>query len=168
MNRMATGMNSTRRFFVRLSLVTGSTLATIVGAQGLALFENQTPASQAVLPAAGSVTTEMAQVTKGSGQPLVIRSSGSLPGQFQTGIAGDAPVVRAAPSITILRRSGQTSAVNGSASANPQTAIQPPAPVTLADPNPIIVQSPGQTVIQQPPSSSNSTFYFPPVTRSSR
>lgn len=36
---MAAGLNSTKRFLVRLSLITSSTIATIVGAQSLAVMD---------------------------------------------------------------------------------------------------------------------------------
>ena len=40
---MASGLNTQKRFLVRLSLVTGSTLATIVGAQGLLALDGESP-----------------------------------------------------------------------------------------------------------------------------
>jgi hypothetical protein len=139
-------LTSTKRFAVRLSLVTGSTLATIIGAQSLASVDRHLTATPD--PAVTSPQVEPALNTV----PPVI-----------SGVTPSATAVHAAPSITILRRPGQAGA-----SANTSVAIQPPAPVEITAPQPVIVQAPSApTVIQAAPSGAPAPASRP-ATRSSR
>ncbi len=147
-------LNTTKRFAVRLSLVTGSTLATVIGAQSLASVNKPlTPTPDPVLPAA--VAPQL--------QPT---------GTVQVAIpaAVTATPVHAAPVITVLRHAGQTSAVVPSASAPSaapsNVAIKPPSPVQLAAPAPVIVQAPGETIYV--PAAAAAAPASQPVTRSSR
>lgn len=144
---MAAGMNATKRFFIRLSLVTGSTLATIIGAQSLASLE-ALPTSEAPPPPAD---------TTASNAP--VQAWTPTPGEPSAAlIASDAPTgtpVHAAPSITILRHPGQTgsspsaSAGNMALAASSSGVIQPPNPQQATAPDPVIVQQPGQVIVQQ-------------------
>lgn len=94
----------TRKLLVRTALVTSTTIATIVGAQNLAMLDanqflaTETPVTENVIaPSPPEIT-----------------------------------VLQAAPSIIILRQSGQVST----------TTIQPPTPAQIAAPDPVIVQQP--------------------------
>lgn len=159
-------LNTTKRFAVRLSLVTGSTLATIVGAQSLASL-NKLPAatSDPVLPAAVDLQTQ----AMGTAVPIQIVGDD---GQRVSIPASPAAIpVHAAPVITILRHPGQAGA--GSQSGQAQTyvpsnvGIKPPDPVQLAAPAPVIVQAPGETIYV--PAAAPAPAPVPqPSTRSSR
>jgi hypothetical protein len=142
-------LTSTKRFAVRLSLVTGSTLATIIGAQSLASIDKLITASPD--PA---VTSPELQPALTSAPP-----NGS-------GVTPSADAAHVAPAITILRRPGQTGA-NTTSNVN----IQPPAPVQITAPDPVIVQEPSAPVIVQAPGAAPAAAPAPasrPATRSSR
>ncbi len=121
-------LNSTKRFAVRLSLVTGSTLATIIGAQSLAALDRTSAPSQDV------VSPALAQL-----QPQSFNSdpaaSNSLSGNT---IPGSAPV------ITILRHLGDGESDDDS--SRNTTVIQPPSPVQISPPSPVVVQAPASQV----------------------
>jgi hypothetical protein len=116
-----TRMTSTKRFAVRLSLVTGSTLATIIGAQSLAALDRQptvTPTS-AVENAADLLLADNAQHL-----PLLTSTAVNDPSVV---------TVYAAPSITILRHPSQSSTSGASSqTASSATTIQPPAAEQIA------------------------------------
>ncbi|MCL4876776.1 MAG: hypothetical protein KJ064_08965 [Anaerolineae bacterium] len=107
----------TRKLLVRTALVTSTTIATIVGAQNLAMLDanqflaTETPVTENVIALSPSATVTAA---------AVIRA------------APEITVLQAAPSIIILRQSGQVST----------TTIQPPTPAQIAAPDPVIVQQP--------------------------
>lgn len=122
-------MTSTKRFAVRTVLITGTTLATIIGAQALASLDetafSKTPPA-IVAPAELSL-----QSTNGTAV---------LPSVSQ------APAV--APDIVILRHAEQVPSVSSAASqtnvnpVHPQTVvIQPPNPVQVVAPQPVAQQS---------------------------
>ncbi len=135
-------LTSTKRFAVRLSLVTGSTLATIIGAQNLAAIDHQTTA------------TPDPTITSLQLQPGLTIAPSSFSGDPSS-------VAHAAPAITILRRPGQPGA-----STNSNVSIQPPAPVQIAAPAPVIVQAPSSPVVVQAPGAPAPAPR--PATRSSR
>jgi hypothetical protein len=121
-------MTSTKRFAVRTALVTGTTLATIIGAQALASLDetafSQTPPAM-VAPAELSL-----QSTDG----VVFPSASQSPA--------------AAPNIVILRHAGQAPSVSitapqtNTSPVRPQTTvIQPPSPVQVTVPQPVPQQS---------------------------
>jgi hypothetical protein len=116
-----------RKLLVRTALVTSSTIATLIGAQDLALLDRR-QIEQALTP-----TTE---------PTIPVAPATSIPAAIE--------ITHAAPSVTILRRPGQT----GPVQPPPAQAalIQPPAPVQLAPPDPVIVQgeAPPPIIIQQP------------------
>lgn len=111
-----------RKLLVRSALVTSATIATLVGAQNLAMLDETrleglfTPSPDVVNPLPDDATTAP-----------VIQA------------APDLVIQQAAPSIIILRRAGQSG--GAAVSANP-VAIQPPAPAEVAAPAPVIVQQP--------------------------
>lgn len=128
-------MDRPKRMLVRTSLVAGSTVATLIGAQTLITVDQQNPA----------LNTSTTQIE-------VQLQSTSIPQQAQptaTLIVRALPIiniVHVAPSISIVRQPGQ---VNNQAAqtiaAQPtgvpaQAVIQPPSPVVIAPPAPIIVQ----------------------------
>jgi hypothetical protein len=122
------GMDRPKKMLVRTAFVTGTTVATLLGAQTLALLDQR-----------------MAdQIDSGSGEvvlplPIVIATG-------QPELMPTATVLRVAPNIVVLREAGQAVVAPGQpASAPPANtvAIQPPSPVQLSAPAPIIVQQPG-------------------------
>jgi hypothetical protein len=133
----ANKMTAPKRIAVRIALATGSTFATILGAQSLAV-------QQQAQWAADATPTDTAQPAS---QPTMIPT-----------VAAQAPTLviqHAAPNIVILRQPGQPGTVTQQA-APAQTApiaIVPPSPVQAAAPPPVVVQSQPQTVYVPAPSS---------------
>lgn len=125
-----------RKLLVRTALVTSTTIATIVGAQNLAMLD----ANQ-------FLTTE----TLVTGN-LIALSPNTTPTPVElVRSAPELTILQASPSIIILRQSGEVSAalpVTGNTSIN--NAIQPPSPAQITAPDPVIVQ---QLVPQQSRSS---------------
>ncbi|MCB9437645.1 MAG: hypothetical protein H6673_11770 [Anaerolineales bacterium] len=133
------GMTATKRFIIRTSLITGSTLATIFGAQSLAALDTHLFATNAN----ANTTAPMAlpqSVTVAAPSPT------SAPRQAE-------------PSIVILRRQGQSSSSTttqaASGSSAPVVSIQPPAPMQVQAPAPVIVQQQGAPVVVQAPAPSS-------------
>lgn len=117
-----------RKLLVRTALVTSTTIATIVGAQNLAMLD----ASQ-FLATQTPVTDNLVALSPiETNTPVaVIRD------------AHEITILQAAPSIIILRQSGEVSAalpVTGSTNTN--NPIQPPVPAQITVPDPVIVQQP--------------------------
>lgn len=121
-------LTSNKRFLVRISLITGSTLATIIGAQSLASLNSRNTDSS--LP---TVTNPAPTFTNQAVPTLTFDAN--------------APIVHAAPSIAILRRPGQSNAQTANSEQPAGNQIVPPNPVVLAAPAPIIVQAPGETIV---------------------
>lgn len=108
-----------RKLLVRTALVTSTTIATLIGAQNLAMLD----ASQ--LQATQTPLTEdvVARSLNENNTPVpVIRA------------APEVTILQAAPSIIILRQSGEV--------ATTLPAIQPPNPAQISAPDPVIVQQP--------------------------
>lgn len=125
-------MTSSKRFAVRTALVTGTTLATIIGAQALASLD-EAASSKAMPPVIAP-------------SDLLPQSTGSTPVIVLT---SEAPA--AAPDIVILRHAGQVSTVQpaapqpGASIPNTQpVVIQPPNPVQVAVPQPVAQPVPQQ------------------------
>lgn len=117
-----------RKLLVRTALVTSTTIATIVGAQNLAMLDasqflaTQTPAIENVAVLSPIETTT----------PVAV---------IQT--APEITILQAAPRIIILRQPGRVStALPVTGSINTNNAIQPPIPARIVAPNPVIVQQP--------------------------
>jgi hypothetical protein len=140
-------VDRTRKLLVRTALVTSSTIATLVGAQNLALLDVRQIALVPELPAEATDIPIVEAVPTGPPATPTIE------------------IAHAAPSITILRRAGQSGSIQ-SAAIQP-SAIQPPNPVQVAPPQPVVVQgeAPPPIIVQQAsaPSSSGGS-----QTRSSR
>ncbi len=151
-----TKLTSSKRFAVRVSLVTGSTLAVIIGAQSLASLDKKT----ANVPDISAPVVVDPSLLPSDTSSLENRSLIATPTSNTPGIT-----VHAAPVITILRHPGQS---GGTTSAQPSvSSIKPPDPVQLAAPEPIVVQAPGQ-VIQVAGSAPAAAAPSRPTTRSSR
>ncbi len=151
-------MSSSKKIGVRIALATGSTLATIIGAQSLAA--QQRPADSP-LPETIAVEPVLVQFNPTPVPTLVLLPPTAVPSLLPT---SDVP--HAMPSIVILRQSGQPQPVqsldaqpspmpqtapvqaNQVAAANPQ--ILPPEPVVAAVPAPVVVQ-PDPIYVQPPP-----------------
>ena len=117
-----------RKLLVRTALVTSTTIATIVGAQNLAMLDanqfltTETPETGNVIALSPSATVTPAEVVRA---------------------APELTSLQAAPSIIILRQSGQVSrALPVTGSTNTTNTIQPPIPAQIAAPDPVIVQQP--------------------------
>jgi hypothetical protein len=140
-------LTSTKRFAVRLSLVTGSTLATIIGAQNLAAIDKSVTA------------TPDPAVTSPELQPALTAAPPDI-----SSVTSSANAAHVAPSITILRRPGQAGANTTS-----NVAIQPPDPIQITAPDPVIVQAPSAPTVVQAPGAAAAPAPAPrPATRSSR
>lgn len=151
-------MDRPKRMLVRSSLVAGSTVATLIGAQTLITIDQQNPAlnNSAASSPAESTAAPTVQVV----QPTA------------TVVVHAAPVIQivhVAPSISVVRQTGQSTrssqAVAAQPTAVPQAVIQPPVPVQLAAPAPVIVQ---QSSGSGSGSSSNTMSMPAPRTHSSR
>ena len=122
------GMNRSKRFIVRTTLITGSTLATIIGAQSLALLDQDQIADLTATP-----------------EPITVQAPAQepTPSLNPTAESPTATAAQAAPNIAILRHPGQPTGQSAATTANQpvNTAIQPPNPVQIAPPDPVIVQN---------------------------
>jgi hypothetical protein len=167
-------LTSTKRFAVRLSLVTGGTLATMIGAQSLASLDKRPAAVPD--PATPAMNQQIPEIPRAL--PAVAANAASATRLAPT-TKGNGPVAsHAAPQITILRHPGQVS--SGGAPTPPSSptqpnamasaAIKPPEPVQIAPPAPIIVQAPAAQVAgPAPAAAAPAPAPAPqPVTRSSR
>jgi hypothetical protein len=115
---MASGMTPTKRFAVRLSLVTSSTVAMIIGAQSLATLDavNAAPTD--------SANTAVVQTTS------IVQAAPSI-----TILRHAATTAQAAPSVSISPRSngGQSAAQPPAQLAAPaRSVMQPPVPVVVS------------------------------------
>ena len=128
-------MTPARRFIVRTSLVTGSTIATIVGAQSLALLDLQantqadsiTDPTQAVIAPTTNTVDTPAIITDSAPSIAIIRRPAS-----QTSAS--------APAVSTNSSSGSTSTTV--TQTNPTTSnIVPPSPVQS---QPVTVSMPQQ------------------------
>lgn len=122
---MAAKPDRARKLIVRTALATSSTIATLVGAQNLAMLDANRFQQEAAL----------------SPDEIAIAPTTTL-----TGAPGEtgAIIQQAAPSIIILRTAGQAQSQSQSASSQSFSApasrnILPPNPVELAAPPPQIV-----------------------------
>ena len=164
-----------RKLFIRTALVTSSTVATLIGAQNLALldtkqFQSANEDTPLVFDSVngGNLSTEFTS-------PPIVTTEWILPtvtpmNQQQSILPTPTTTMTlqiSAPSITILRRNGHPSqsvvstqtdlAVVSMAGIQPpaqavitsQPAIQPPVPSTLPDPDPIIIQQQVAPAIEQ-------------------
>lgn len=136
-----------RKLLMRTALVTSSTIATLIGAQNLAMLDASRWQQSATPSQDTSVLLPVAVTAVPQG----------------TAIAGTEAVAiqQAAPSITILRQPGQVQAASpaqsgGSAPTNHTAQIQPPSPVQLAAPAPQVIQQP-QAVYQPVPQQGRSS-----------
>lgn len=132
-----------RKLLVRTALVTSTTIATLIGAQNLAMLDAR--AFQGIEMADTNTDQEIIVVT-----PDAIRTP--LPVERA---APNMTILHAAPSITILRQSGQISTSQTASTSPlsiqppspssiqpPPSSIQPPSPSQITAPNPIVVQQP--------------------------
>jgi hypothetical protein len=138
-----------RKLLVRSALVTGSTIATLVGAQNLAMldesqFQQTTPVDLSAGEATQDVQVEIIEVIPPTLAETVTPITTELPQATATNV-----IAHAAPSITVLRQSGNPGAAISNTSSNAGStapiAIQPPVASLLAPPAPIVVQSQQQT-----------------------
>jgi len=111
-------MDRSKKLLVRTALVTGSTVATLIGAQSLALLDQRSfavEAQTAAVPTVEAVQLQQATATT--------------------------EIIHEAPSIVILRGSTaqQATAVPAAATNNTTTVILPPSPQVAAS-SPVVVQ----------------------------
>ena len=129
-------VDRTRKLLVRTALVTSSTIATLVGAQNLAL-QDVSPTEQVASP-----TIEQ------SGIPTAAAVS-TIEAALVIPISPTNAVAHAAPSVIILRRAGQSGPIQQQALQ--PASIQPPVPMQVAAPEPVFVQgeAPPPIIVQQ-------------------
>lgn len=130
-----------RKLLVRSALVTGSTIATLVGAQNLAMIDMR----QFELTNTQTATPEAIVVV-----PLQVVAT-SLPALTETEQPTvEVTIARSAPSITILRQSGDVNTLSSNSTSNTestgQVVIQPPVASLMATQPPVVVQSQSETV----------------------
>lgn len=142
---MASNMTSAKKFIVRTSLVTGSTLAVIVGAQTLIGVDLQK-----------SAATPQPQIDQ-------IAQSPTTTTQLPAAAIPNQTIVNAAPNVVILRRPSQSGITAQSSNSGAVVQRQTIAPVSIQPPSPVAIPQ-QQTIVQSPGSSSG----FVPTTRSTR
>ena len=134
-------MDSAKRMLVRTSLVAGSTVATLIGAQTLITVDQHDAALKAATAQVEALSTN-ANVSQTIVQPTVTTAV----------VVHTAPTIQiahVAPSIIVVRQPGQVAA-NQSVQAvaqqptavqiQSQAVIKPPVPVQIAAPAPVIIQ----------------------------
>ena len=130
-------MTAPNRFSVRLALVTGTTLATVIGAQTLATLD-ASAFSQNEIPAQVEPTNFVASPVNND---LFINTP-------QQNVDTNGTISNKAPNIVIIRHAGDRSASvpsaptrnTGGSAVNSAPSFQPPSPVMSA-PAPTIIQS---------------------------
>ncbi|WP_119071386.1 hypothetical protein [Aggregatilinea lenta] len=132
-------LTPTKRFNVRTALVTGTSLATIIGAQALTSLDK----------AALSQTTPSAIINPVDSADVML---------FQPDASDN--VSAAAPNIVILRHAGRPAGVPAVIPPQSNTSVVGAPPAAIVPPNPVQV-APPQAVVQQ-------IAPVAPVTRSSR
>lgn len=117
-----------RKLLVRTSLVTSTTITTLIGAQNLAMLDvsqfkrAETPVTESTVALSPGETVTSA---------VMIQATPTT------------TILQAAPSIIILRQSGeQSNVLPASSSVNNTTTFQPPIPSQITVPNPVIIQQP--------------------------
>ncbi|MBK8024531.1 MAG: hypothetical protein IPK19_24660 [Chloroflexi bacterium] len=154
---MANNADRGRKLLIRTALATGVTVATLIGAQNLALLD------RARFDSTGVPT----------GNPELILVPRNTEPVNVVAVPATSAIRNVAPNLVILRQPGIASASNTAVpSAQMQSAqttgsILPPNPIALSAPDPVIVQQPGQ-VITVPGSGSVAQPVQIPATRSSR
>lgn len=139
-----------RKLLIRTALVTGSTVATLFGAQNLAVLDQNTFGNFDDNATDTATTVQQPEAT----QAVDSITSESTP----TIVPTPTQVLRTSPNIVVLRQPGQPQPVQGnqgtqqtvnSAPVQVNTSIQPPAPVVQAPPAPQVIQAPAPVVVQQ-------------------
>lgn len=117
-----------RKLLVRTALVTSTTIATIVGAQNLAMLDanqflaTETPMAENAIALSPNTTATSVEIVRATPEVTILQ---------------------AAPSIIILRQSGEVSSVLPvTGSTNTNNTIQSPIPAQIAAPDPVIIQQP--------------------------
>ncbi len=116
-------LDRSKKALVRVALVSGSTVATLVGAQTVATID-QTARLNDVIP----VVTEAAPAPTATMQPTAL-------------------VLHQAPSVVLLRT--PQSPTTNTRSVNTAPVIAPPAAQMIVPPNPQAISGPAPVVVQQ-------------------
>jgi hypothetical protein len=128
-----------RKLLVRSALATSVTIATFIGAQNLAMLDASQLSLTLTPTSSATVTSDAASVTSPASQSSVPPAQHAAP---------QLVIRHAAPSIVILRQSGQNAASGTASSPNTTTqavsaqAVQSPPPSQITLPNPVVVQQP--------------------------
>ncbi|PJF43683.1 MAG: hypothetical protein CUN55_07805 [Phototrophicales bacterium] len=130
-----TNTDRARKLLIRSALVTSTTIATLIGAQNLAVLD------------ARNFQVDTSLSSKSNEVGVVIPSDMPTPVQIEQ-VAPSVTIQHAAPSVIILRQSGQLSTSKPSV-AN-VTSIQPPVPSQIQPPVPSQINPPAPVVVQQP------------------
>ena len=145
-----------KRMLVRTTIVAGSTVATLIGAQTLITVDSQNPALNNSSSSASAIevqaqSTDIPQLAQPTAT-VVVRALPTI------------QIVHVAPSISIVRQSGQVSDQSSQTiAAQPTTVIPtqvvilPPAPVQVATSAPVVVQQQSSSAQQAPPPRTHSS-----------
>ena len=136
---MANPSDRGRKLLVRTALATGVTLATLIGAQNLAMLDQRRFA--------------LSQTPAGNPELILLPppdQSGDVVGLVSDQSSGSSEIQHVTPNLVILRQPGViNAATTPSANIPSNGAILPPQPVELAAPPPVIVEQPGEVIVQQ-------------------
>ncbi|RMG79378.1 MAG: hypothetical protein D6712_19770 [Chloroflexi bacterium] len=167
-----------RKLLIRTALVTGSTVATLFGAQNLAVLDQNTFGNFEDNATDAATTIQLPEATQAVDSAVL---PDAATGENSTANIMPTPtqVLRTSPNIVVLRQPGQpqvvqnnqgTGQTNSAAPVQVNTSIQPPAPVVQAPPAPQVVQAPAPVVVQQQavPAPQPAPAPRPARTRSSR
>jgi hypothetical protein len=138
-----------RKLLVRSALVTGSTIATLVGAQNLAMLDASQFQQLTSVDLSPSAVTQDVQVEIVEVVPPTLAETSMPPVVEPSQPTATNVITHAVPSITVLRQSGNPGAVisntNSNAGSSAPIVIQPPVASLMATPAPVVVQSQQQT-----------------------
>jgi hypothetical protein len=143
-----------RKLFVRSVLAATTTLATLVGAQNLALMDSKPVAENFDNNAVLELTPIPTQNSNPINESI---TDSSVVSQNESVIETTIPILSVQPSITIFRQPGSPSNLansttdNTTASLNNNTVILPPSPVVLQAPEPVVIIEEPVVIIQQQP-----------------
>lgn len=161
---MPPAMNNSKKLIVRMALATGSTFATIIGAQSLAVQTNPVEILDASEQA--GILPTLATLPEPTLVPTMVPTVVHIDPNSPINTPPTLTIQHTAPNIIILRQPGQTSQVliapNGANTLNPSNAqpqpsieqhtaqIVPPQPQQVAAPPPMVIQ-PDPIIVQPPP-----------------
>ncbi len=134
-----------RKLLIRTALATSATIATLIGAQNLAMLDASQFQSSPTPEADGSLTSQPDAVfalpmleAGGAGTAF---ASATVPTTLVVQATPDITIMQAVPNIVILRHAGNTAPrITTTSTSNP--VVQQPAAPQIVPPAPVVVQQP--------------------------